>query len=98
MSYPIKLKSGFFKTLKYTMSVEEEELILNPELSEDLDLIAIKNEDVLELGFIRYPGGRIEFEIITTAAYYFGCISPETDLEALVRKLKKSFGRRLSIE
>jgi len=98
MSYPIKLKSGFFKTLKYRLSVEEDQLMLKPELSEGFDLIAIKNGDVLELGLIRYPGGRIEFEIITTGAYYFGCISPETDFDVLVGILKKSFGRRLSIE
>ncbi|WP_409227932.1 hypothetical protein [Gudongella sp. SC589] len=98
MSYQVKLKSGFFKTLRYRMSIEEDQLILRPELPEGFDLIAIKNEDVLELGFIRFPGGRIEFEIITTGAYYFGCISPETDLDVLIQALKKSFGRRLSVE
>lgn len=98
MSYSIKLKSGFFKTLKYRLSVEEDQLILKPELSEGYDLISIKNDDVLELGLIRYPGGRIEFEIIATGTYYFGCLSPETDLEVLMGILRKSFGRRFSIE
>ncbi|HZH93279.1 MAG TPA: hypothetical protein VFD79_04185 [Tissierellaceae bacterium] len=98
MSYTIKLKSGFFKTLKYTMMVEDDQLILRPDLAEGVDLIAINNEDVLELGIIRYPNGRREFEIITTGGYYFGCISPAVDLDVLVGVLKKSFGRRFSIE
>lgn len=98
MNYQVKLKSGFFKTLKYKMTVEEDELILKPELREGFDLIAIRNEDVLELGFIRYPGGKLEFEIITTGAYYFGYISPDNDTEELIRVLKNSFGKRLSVE
>lgn len=98
MIFQVKLKSGFFRTLNYKLEVEKDELVLKPEVREGTDLIVIRNEDILELGIIRYSSGKMEFEIITTGSYYFGCISSENNIDELFSSLKSTLGKRLSIE
>ncbi|NPV91260.1 MAG: hypothetical protein HPY50_10875 [Firmicutes bacterium] len=91
MGYEIRLKTGFFETRRYHLSVIEEQLILSPVENSAEAKIIIPSDDILEIILTkkRIP----EIKVQARDKSYDGVFTAGTDFDevcGLLKRLKKT--------
>lgn len=90
----IKLNSGFFKTKRYVLDIENDRLILLSDQDEDINIF---KEDINTLYLIIKNLDLIEIEIFTKEKNYTGIIDEVINIELVVRYFKEKLGDKCKI-
>lgn len=91
MTFSIKLKTGFFRTQSYFLTIDQGQIILTPQEGKEKDPLII---DVHTIQSISLTAGELE---IITDVIYGGVFSPQTDLKQLSNLLGTEFGEKFTI-
>jgi len=92
MTFDIKLKTGFFKTRSYYLTIGQGRLVLTPQDDSDDSPLVINAH---QLQSIYLTAG--EFEIIADSIYT-GSFGPQTNLNQLSYLLATEFGDKFSVQ
>ncbi len=94
MMYPIRLKTGFFETSAYTLSIRYEGVILTSADGNHETRISRDDISAVTITMKRYP----RFEMQISEKTFSGTFSDEIEYGELERQLRESFGSRIIIE
>ncbi len=96
MTYPIRLKTGFFETAAYSLSVVSGAIRLDPADGTPGDAVVIAGAEItaVTLGRKTRPG----IEIQTQENTFFGTFANEIDRKKLESDLREAFGGRVASE
>lgn len=92
MTFEVKLKTGFFRTRSYYLTIGQGRLVLTPQDSTDDVCVVI---DASQLQSIYLAAG--EFEVIADNIYT-GSVAPHTNLYQLSCLLATEFGEKFSVQ
>lgn len=92
MTFDVKLKTGFFKTQSYYLTISQGQLVLTPQDGLDDSRLVI---DAHNLQSIYLTAG--EFEIIADVIYT-GSFAPHTNLNQLSYLLATEFGEKFIVQ
>lgn len=92
MTFEVKLKTGFFRTRSYYLTIGQGRLVLTPQDSTDDVCVVI---DASQLQSIYLAAG--EFEVIADNIYT-GSFAPHTNLYQLSCLLATEFGEKFSVQ
>lgn len=97
MTSKIKLKTGFFKTLPYDLTLGKGQIILTPLEDNDDSRLVINGED-LQAIWIIIRNVSAELEIMTATNSYIASFTDHTCLEEVSIVLAKEFGRKVILQ
>lgn len=96
MIIKIKLKTGYFKTQLYKLSISEGNITLTP-LGNKGDNILIENNKLKSIGYIK-RGNRVgELEIISDDVIYTGVLEEKDNFPELYQIFTKEFGNKFTL-
>ena len=95
MNIEVKLKTGFFKTMSYSLKMNETLLILSP-LEPSAKEILLPKEDILT--FTLWEKKSPEFEIQTRGNLYHGSITENIDPREIYAFLRANFYNKTIFE
>ncbi|OPY84556.1 MAG: hypothetical protein A4E71_02606 [Smithella sp. PtaU1.Bin162] len=96
MSYPVRLKTGFFETTAYLLSVVPGAIRLDPVDGTQGDAVVIAKAEITAIMLSRKT--RPGIEIQTQGKTFFGAFTNDIDRGKLESDLRKAFGSRLGSE
>ncbi|AFQ43778.1 hypothetical protein [Desulfosporosinus meridiei] len=97
LTFKIKLKTGFFKTQPYDLTLGKGEIILTPLEDNDGSCLVIKGED-LQAIWINIRNVSAELEIMTVTNSYIASFTDHTCLEEVSIVLAKEFGGKVTLQ
>jgi hypothetical protein len=92
MTFDVRLKTGFFKTQPYFLTISQGQIILTPQDADDDGRLVIDADNVQS---IYLTSG--EFEIITDVIYT-GILPAHTNIKQLSHLLATEFGEKLIVQ
>ena len=98
MSYDINLKTGFFKTCKYSLDFQNTGIKLCSIKTPAEEDIVILWEMIYEVSFLRVNDNMIEMDIQSLDASYVGSISSQDQAIDMSRILKDTYKVRVHVE
>lgn len=93
MSFPIRLKTGFFETMAYSLSVVPGGIRLDPADGRPGVAVVIAGAEIAAIALSRKTPPAIEIQ--TREKAFFGTLTNEIDREKLESDLCKAFGGRV---
>lgn len=93
--YKIKLRTGFFKTQPYDLTIGQGQIILTPQENHANGRLVINEEDLKSICITRRNGSAGELEIITESNIYIASLIDQTYQEVLSNVLTNEFGCKL---
>jgi hypothetical protein len=98
MSYEINLKTGFFKTCKYSLDFQNTGIKLCSIKKPADEDIVIPWEMIYEVSFVRVNDNMVEMDIQSSDASYVGSISSQNQAVDMSRILKDTFKVKVHVE
>jgi len=93
----IKLRTGFFKTELYNLSIYDDKIVLVPKENTVLREIVITNEDLNFISLVNKGTDFFEIEIYTQQGMFIGNISASYNSKKLLRILIEKFDGKILI-
>gem|GEM_PF-1243362 len=93
----LKLKTGFFKTELYNLSIYDDKIVLTPKENTVLQEIVITNENLNSISLVNKSTDFFEIEIYTQQGMFIGNISASFNSKKLLRILVEKFDRKILI-
>ncbi len=94
MTFKIKLKTGFFKTRYYYLTIGQGQIILTPQQDNEDGRLVINEEDLQSICITRRNLTVSELEIITHSNTHIGSITDQISLEEVSNVFTKEFGHK----
>lgn len=94
MTFEIKLKTGFFKTQCYYLTVGHRQILLTPREADNEKFIIDDNE-LISICIFKKSCQTGEFEIITQSRVYIVNFAIQTNLEEVCQSFVKEFDNKL---
>jgi len=98
MIFAIKLRSGFFKTHPYYLTIDPGRLVLTPQEGRELGLLVLEADDLLSISVIQRSARVRELEIISREDVFLGSFLTQADLEEAARLLAREFRSKFSLQ
>jgi hypothetical protein len=95
LTFKIRLKTGFFKTQPYYLTIGQGQIILTPQEDMEKGRLIISEADLQSVCITRQQLSAGELEIITRSGACVGIFSDETDLEEVSSVFSREFGPKL---
>lgn len=96
MGFKFRMKTGFYETKMYDLTIRKGGLVLSPTELEDL-LITIPEENILNIS-LKGSEKFIEVEIQTNKKDYQGLLVNKADYELLLEQLKENISKKIICE
>lgn len=96
MGFKFRMKTGFYETKIYDLTIKKGGLVFLPIEFEDL-LITIPEENILNIS-LKGSEKSIEVEIQTDKKGYQGLLVYKTDYDLLLQQLKENISRKIFCE
>lgn len=97
MSYAVKIRTGFFETVRGELSVSEKTIRLSSGQPDKREAV-IHDEELTVFFVTRKLCACSEFEIRTDEKMYVGTFEDETVVRDVIAELSKAFSKKLIIE
>lgn len=94
MTFEIKLKAGFFKTLRYCLAVDHRQILLTPQDDSQSEVLLINDYELKSIYIVRGSLRAGEIEIVTQNDSYLGNFASHTDMEEVYRVFAREFGKK----
>jgi len=94
MVYEVKLKTGFFETTSYKLSISESSIVLSPANSGKNKEFSITDEHLVSLEIT--SNKHTEIEIITLNEFFTCTFLKNPDISELIIVLKDNFNKKIS--
>lgn len=98
MTFEIKLKSGFFRTESWFLTLSPGQLIMTPQDGESNRRRVIDQEEVQSICIIRHSSRVGDLEIVCRDRTYVCCFTAPGDMEEAARILAGEFRSRFSMQ
>lgn len=95
--YELKLKTGFFKTELYNLSVCNEQITLEQKENKGLERFILHNRDIYLISIVKKKANTYEIEINAQQGAFVGILFSNSNLEELFYTLKKEFDGKVII-
>jgi len=102
MTFEIKLKAGFFKTSRYSLTIDNKQILLIPQKDSNDDSengkLVIDDNDLKSVCIIKGNLGAGEIEIVAQSGIYIGNFVSQTNLEEVGQVFANEFGNKFTLQ
>ena len=96
MSYQVKLKTGFYETTLYDLSLSQDKIQFIPLENTEKEVITIKSDDLITITLTKRTHS--EIEVLARNRIFTGTFIQDPDLRELQKTLKKYINTKIIYE